>query len=83
MSEFHCLDIEFPDVDFSPCFDSSNTEVANSFHAHLYVFKDEIELKVFYEEDIYRCFVRNVRSLFDAYDHLDFELENTLTKGLN
>ena len=30
-----------------------------------------------------KSFVRNVRSLFDAYDHLEFELEKTLTKGLN
>ncbi|MFV0210187.1 oleate hydratase, partial [Empedobacter falsenii] len=46
MSEFHCLDIEFPDVDFSPCFESGNTEVAKSFHAHLYVSKDGNRLHV-------------------------------------
>lgn len=72
MSEFHCLDIEFPDVDFSPCFDSSNTEVANSFHAHLYVCKDEIELKVFYEEDVYRCFVEKLNAWTNKIDWKKF-----------
>lgn len=46
MSEFHCLDIEFPDVDFSPCFESGNTEVVKSFHAHLFARADEIELRI-------------------------------------
>lgn len=68
MNEFHCLDVEFPDVDFSPCFESGNTEVAKSFHAHLYVSKDEIELKIFYEEDRYRCFVEKLDAWTNKID---------------
>lgn len=68
MNEFHCLDVEFPDVDFSPCFESGNTEVAKSFHAHLYMSKDEIELKIFYEEDRYRCFVEKLDAWTNKID---------------
>lgn len=60
MSEFHCLDIEFPDVDFSSCFEQRKSEAAKDFHSHLYVSKDEIKLKIFYEEDRYRCFVEKL-----------------------
>lgn len=72
MNEFHCLDVEFPDVDFSPCFESGNTEVAKSFHAHLYVSKDEIELKIFYEEDRYRCFVEKLDAWTNKIDWKKF-----------
>lgn len=51
MSDFHCLDIEFPDVDFSQ-YSYSNTKpkISNVHHAHLYTRKDEIELRILFEE---------------------------------
>lgn len=49
MSEFHCLDIEFPDVDFSPFYTKSEIEISSVHHAHLYANQDEIELRIFYE----------------------------------
>ncbi len=68
MSEFHCLEIEFPDVDFSPYYIKSKKEVAKIHHAHLYVSKDEIELKIFYEEDRYRCFVEKLDAWTNKID---------------
>jgi len=53
MSEFHCLDIEFPDVDFSLYHIKAKTEVKQIHHAHLYTRKDEIELRIFYEYSSY------------------------------
>jgi hypothetical protein len=53
MSEFHCLDIEFPNVDFSLYFVKAKTEVKQIHHAHLYTSKDEIELRIFYENSSY------------------------------
>jgi len=50
MSEFHCLDIEFPDVDFSPYYIKSKTEISQVHHGHLYIKQDEIELRIFYED---------------------------------
>lgn len=54
MSEFHCLDIEFPDVDFSSYYIKGKTEIEKIHHAHLYANKDEIELKIFYDDQT--CF---------------------------
>jgi hypothetical protein len=53
MSEFHCLDIEFPDVDFNLYFIKAKTEVKQIHHAHLYTRQDEIELRIFYEDSSY------------------------------
>lgn len=53
MSEFHCLDIEFPDVDFSPYYFKSKKKVDKIHHAHLFVRTDEIELKIFYDDETY------------------------------
>ena len=53
MSEFHCLDIEFPNVDFNSYYIKSKTEVNNVHHAHLKTTQDEIELKIFYEDSSY------------------------------
>lgn len=53
MSEFHCLDIEFPDVDFSPYYIKSKTEISKVHHAHLYTSQDEIELRIFYDDSSY------------------------------
>lgn len=51
MSSFHCLDIEFTNIDFSK-FVSPNKKIKiNKFyHSHLYVRQDEIELQIFFEE---------------------------------
>lgn len=53
MSEFHCLDIEFPDVDFSPYYIKSKTEIDKIHHAHLFARTDEIELRIFYDDESY------------------------------
>ena len=53
MSEFHCLDIEFPDVDFNLYYIKGKTEIKKIHHAHLYANKDEIELKIFYDDQTY------------------------------
>jgi len=53
MSDFHCLDIEFPDVDFSPYYIKSKTEVSNVHHAHLYTKENEIELRIYYDDNSY------------------------------
>ncbi len=53
MSEFHCLDIEFPNVDFSSYHIKSKSEIEKIHHAHLYANKDEIELKIFYDDLTY------------------------------
>lgn len=53
MSKFHCLDIEFPNVDFNAYFVKSETEVNKPYHAHLFTRNDEIELRIFYDEETY------------------------------
>ncbi len=53
MNEFHCLDVEFPDVDFSPYYIKSKKEVAKIHHAHLFARADEIELRIFYDDESY------------------------------
>lgn len=52
MSEFHCLNIEFPNVDFS-LFYGRKPEVCKVHHAHLYTMQNEIELRIFYEDSSY------------------------------
>jgi hypothetical protein len=53
MSDFHCLDIEFPNVDFSPYYIKGKTEISKVHHAHLYTKQDEIELRIFYDDSSY------------------------------
>ncbi len=53
MTEFHCLDIEFRDVDFSPYYIKSKIEIDKIHHAHLFVRTDEIELRIFYDDESY------------------------------
>lgn len=50
MSEYHCIEIEFPDVDFKPYYIEGKKEINKVHHAHLYPKLDEIELKIFYDE---------------------------------
>lgn len=53
MSEFHCIDIDFPGVDFNQYYVKSKTEIKQNHHAHLYNCEDEIELRIFYQENSY------------------------------
>lgn len=53
MSEFHCLDIEFPDIDFNPYCIKNKTEIDKVHHAHLFTRTDEIELRIFYKDESY------------------------------
>jgi hypothetical protein len=53
MSDFHCLDIEFPDVDFSPYYIKSKKEIDKVHHAHLFARTDEIEIRIFYDYESY------------------------------
>lgn len=50
---YYCLDIEFPEVDFKDFYLESKTEIEKIHHAHLYLKKDEIELRFFYEVSSY------------------------------
>jgi len=50
---FYCIDIEFPNVDFSDYHIKGVSEVSKVHHAHLYTDKDEIELKIFYDDSSY------------------------------
>lgn len=49
MSEFYCLIIEFPNIDLNPFYITGKELLKQSYHAHLYTKKDEIELKIFYK----------------------------------
>lgn len=53
MSDYHCLDIEFVNIDFSSYYIKGKTEVSKIHHAHLYAKKDEIELKIFFDDGTY------------------------------
>lgn len=53
MSNYHCLDIEFLNVDFNSYSIKSKAEISKSFHAHLLTSKDEIELKFFFDDKTY------------------------------
>lgn len=48
MNDFHCLEIEFPNVDFSPYYIKSKTEISQVHHAHLYTKEDDL-LKTIYD----------------------------------
>jgi hypothetical protein len=53
MSDYHCLEIEFLNVDFSSYYIKSKVEISKVFHTHLYANKDEIELKIFFDNKTY------------------------------
>jgi len=53
MSDYHCLDIEFLNVDFSSYYLKSKTKISNVYHCHLYTRENEIELKIFYDDQTY------------------------------
>ena len=53
MSDYHSLDIEFPNVDFDSYKIRNTTDVSKVHHAHLYANKAEIELKIFFDDLTY------------------------------
>jgi hypothetical protein len=51
MSDYHCLEIEFPNVDFSEYgYPNKKAKISKVHHAHLYIRKDEIELQILFDE---------------------------------
>jgi hypothetical protein len=52
MDDYYCIDIEFPDVDFS-LYGINQPEISKVYHAHLYTRKDEIELRIFFDDKSY------------------------------
>jgi len=48
MSDYHCLDIEFQNVDFSSYCIKGKTEISRVHHAHLTSKDNEIELKILF-----------------------------------
>ncbi len=53
MSDYHCLEIEFINVDFDTYYIKGKTKISKVFHTHLYANKEEIELKIFYDDKSY------------------------------
>jgi len=53
MNDYCCLDIEFPNVDFSNYYMKSKVEVSSVHHTHLYTEGDEIELRIFFNDQTY------------------------------
>lgn len=53
MSDYQCLEIEFLNVDFNSFYIKSKIEISKVLHAHLYAKEDEIELKIFFEDQTY------------------------------
>jgi hypothetical protein len=52
MSDFHCLDIEFSNIDFSKYgYPNKKAKINKVHHAHLYVKTDEIELRILFDEE--------------------------------
>lgn len=52
MSDFHCLDIEFPGIDFSKYgYPNRKAEISRVHHAHLFVDQDQIELRILFDEE--------------------------------
>ncbi len=53
MSDYHCLDIEFLNVDFNSYSIKGKIEVSKVHHAHLTSKDNEIELKIFFDDKSY------------------------------
>lgn len=51
MNDFHCLEIEFPNVDFSKySFPNRKAKISKIHHAHLFTTQDLIELRIFFDK---------------------------------
>src|SRR5690554_6018548 len=70
MSKFHCLDIEFQNVDFDTYSIKAKTEVNKSYHAHLFPRNEEIELRIFYDDESY--FGDKLLEWTNSIDHKTF-----------
>lgn len=46
--EYHCLDIAFPNVEFDHYLGNRDVKFEASYHTHLYILEDKIELHFFY-----------------------------------
>ena len=53
MSDYHCLDIEFPNLDSSSTYIKGKIEVSNIYHTHLTTDDNEIELKIFFDDQTF------------------------------
>jgi len=50
MSDFHCLEIEFPNVDFSKYgYPNKKSKISKVHHAHLLAAQDLIELRILFD----------------------------------
>ena len=50
MNDYYCLEIEFINVDFDSYYIKSDLKTSKVHHAHFYAKKDEIELKLFFDD---------------------------------
>ena len=51
MSDYHCLDIEFSNVNFNEYrYPNIKAKIKKIHHAHLYTQKDKIELRILFDE---------------------------------
>lgn len=53
MNDFYCIEIQFPEIDFSPFIFDTVAEIPVKHHAHLYEKKDGIELRLYYDYNTY------------------------------
>ncbi len=53
MSIYHCLDIEFKNIDFSAYSTKGKIKVSKVHHAHLTLKDNEIELKILFDYQSY------------------------------
>ncbi len=53
MGDYHCIDIEFPEVDFNSYYIKSEVKMSLSYHAHIYTELDKIEVKIFFDDQTY------------------------------
>ncbi len=52
MNDFLCIEIEFPDVKFCKYIPKNRKiKIVNTYHAHLFHNKDEIQLKIYFSEE--------------------------------
>ncbi len=66
MSDFYCLDIEFPNVDFDPFFIKGKAEIEKVHRAHLFANGSEIVLNFYYDSRTY--FGEKLSTWIDSID---------------
>ena len=51
MIDYHCLEIEFPTIDFSKYgYPNKKEKISKVHHSHLYARKEEIELRILFDD---------------------------------